>query len=126
MNCAPASTSAASSWLLDGRRRPWIDSGALERFARPAVFEPAPFVIRVRSRTVAKLRSVRFVVLLNETDGLPCLPAAGLIGGALAVSDRAANHQPVLPRTYRSSTGQTCHGRTQPVKDLRMARLRGS
>ena len=44
------------------RQRRWADSSSLKLMAMPAALEPAPLVTLVRSRTVANVDSIGFVV----------------------------------------------------------------
>ncbi len=47
---------------MTARQRRWADSMSLNAMAMPAAREPGPLVTRWRSRTVAKVDSIGFVV----------------------------------------------------------------
>ena len=59
---APARTSATRWGALTARQRAWAASMSLNAIATPAALEPGPLVTRCRSRTVAKVDSIGFVV----------------------------------------------------------------
>jgi hypothetical protein len=62
MKVAPARTRATRWGAFTIRQRVWADSISLNAIATPAAREPGPLVTRVRSRTVAKVDSIGFVV----------------------------------------------------------------
>jgi hypothetical protein len=61
-NRAPARTSATRWGAITARQRAWADSTSLKTIARAAAALPAPLVTFVRSRTVANVDSIGFVV----------------------------------------------------------------
>lgn len=62
LKVAPARTSATSCGPLTARQRAWAAWMSLNAMAMPAAFDPGPFVILLRFRTVAKVDSIGLVV----------------------------------------------------------------
>jgi hypothetical protein len=62
-----ASADRATRWgALTARQRAWADSMSLKAIATPAAREPGPLVTRWRSRTVAKVDSIKGRTLCRE------------------------------------------------------------